>query len=82
MLAMFVQYPLLFLIDPAKKPFGFLSHYAPLRGLIAVIIDPATANGVNERAIHTIAGGVALTALWLVVILAATGYSFGRAEIR
>ncbi len=82
MMIFFFQYPLLFLLDPDRMPYGVLSHYAPMRGLLAVVIDPSTATGVNERAIHTIAGGVALTALWAVVIIGSAGVSFARSEVR
>ena len=80
--AFFVQYPLLFLLDPRKMPFGLISHYSPLRGLLAVVIDPATATGANERAIHTMAGGVVLTVVWVVIAVSLSGLLFGRAEVR
>jgi hypothetical protein len=82
MIALFVQYPLLFLIDPAKKPFGVLSHYMPLRGLIAIAVDPAGATGANERTIHTIAGGAGLVVVWLAIIVSSSGFAFSRAEVR
>ena len=82
MIAMFLQYPLLFLLDPAKKPFGVLSHYMPLRGLLAIAADPAGATGVNERTIHTMAGGAVLVVVWLAVIVSASGFAFSRAEVR
>jgi hypothetical protein len=78
----FLQYPLLFLIDPAKMPFGVISHYEPLRGLLMVISDPAHSTAVTERAIHTMAGAAVLTALWLVVIVAGSGRLFARSEVR
>ena len=82
MIALFVQYPLLFLLDPSKMPFGLVSHYSPLRGLLAIVIDPANATGVNERTIHTMAGGVALTVVWVVVSGVGSALSFARAEVR
>ncbi|MDQ1434169.1 MAG: hypothetical protein QOF59_985 [Actinomycetota bacterium] len=82
MIAMFLQYPLLFLLDPAKKPFGVLSHYMPLRGLLAIAADPAGATGVNERTIHTMAGGAVLVVVWLAVIVSSSGFAFSRAEVR
>lgn len=82
MTAFFVQYPLLFLLDPKKMPFGLISHYSPLRGLIAVVMDPARATSVNERTIHTIAGGVVLTAVWVAVMVSQSGFTFSRAEVR
>jgi hypothetical protein len=83
--AMFIfvlQFPLLSLLDPAKMPFGLISHYAPLRGLLAVVIDPTTATNTQERAIHTMAGGVVLTAVWIVGVAAGSGFVFSRAEVR
>ena len=38
MIAFFLQFVLLNLIDPTKKPFGPISHYMPLRGLLAVVL--------------------------------------------
>ena len=80
--AFFVQYPLLFLLDPVKMPFGLISHYSPLRGLLAVVVDPATATGANERAIHTMAGGVALTVSSVAILVGLSGLLFARAEVR
>jgi hypothetical protein len=82
MIAMFLQYPLLFLLDPAKKPFGVVSHYLPLRGLLAIASDPARATSVNERTIHTMAGGVVLAVIWLVIIVSSSGFVFARTEVR
>lgn len=82
MIAFYLQYPLLFILDPAKMPFGVLSHYAPLRGLIAIVVDPARVNGINERTIHTMAGGATLTIVWVVVLIAGSGFWFRRAEVR
>ena len=82
MVAFFVQYPLLFLLDPVRMPFGLISHYSPLRGLLAVVVDPATATGANERAIHTMAGGVALTVVWAAILVSQSGLVFARAEVR
>jgi ABC-2 type transport system permease protein len=81
-IALFLQYPLLFMINPARKPFGFVSHYMPLRGLLAIVVDPARAEGFNERTIHTMAGGLTLTLVWVVVILVVSGRIFSRAEVR
>jgi hypothetical protein len=78
----FVQYPLLFLLDPKRMPFGLISHYSPLRGLLAIAVDPLHATGPNERAIHTMAGGAVLTAIWVVVAVSASGSLFSRAEVR
>jgi hypothetical protein len=80
--AFFVQYPLLFLLDPVKMPFGLISHYSPLRGLLAVVVDPATATGANERAIHTMAGGVVLTVSSAAILVGLSGLLFARAEVR
>ncbi len=82
MIAFYLQYPLLFILNPAKMPFGVLSHYAPLRGLIAIVVDPARVNGINERTIHTMAGGATLTIVWVVVLIAGSGFWFSRTEVR
>ncbi len=82
MIAMFLQFPLLSLLNPAKKPFGVVSHYLPLRGLLAIVSDPARATSVNERTIHTIAGGTVLAVVWLVIIITSSGYVFARTEVR
>ena len=80
MIAFFLQFPLLGLIDPDKAPWGPISHYAPLRGLLAVLVDPSS--GSDTSGIHTMAGGVALTAVWIVVIVGGAGLFFSRAEVR
>jgi ABC-2 type transport system permease protein len=81
--AFFLQYPLLFLIDPEGKPLGFLSKYMPLRGLLVAIVDPASVSeGGDDLGIRTLAAGVVMTAVWIFVILAASGRLFSRAEIR
>jgi hypothetical protein len=82
MIAFYLQYPLLFLLDPKKMPFGLISHYLPLRGLLAVLIDPVGVTGTNERTIHTIAGGVVLTLVWIVILAGGSGFAFSRAEVR
>jgi ABC-2 type transport system permease protein len=83
MIAFFLQFILLSLIDPAKKPFGPVSHYMPLRGLLAVVVKhPLHSESVQERAIHTMAGGVTLTAVWIVVIVGGAGLWFARSEVR
>ena len=81
--AFFLQYPLLFLIDPEGKPLGFLSKYMPLRGLLVAIVDPASVSeGGDDLGIRTLAAGVVMTAVWIFVILAGSGRLFSRAEIR
>jgi ABC-2 type transport system permease protein len=82
MTVFFLQFPLLSLLNPTKMPWGLISHYAPLRGLLAIVINPTTSDGVQDRAVHTIAGGVVLTAVWIVVLVAASGLQFARAEVR
>ena len=57
-------------------------HSVPLAGLLAVVVDPATATGANERAIHTMAGGVVLTAVWVAIVVSQSGLLFARAEVR
>ncbi len=78
MTAFFVQYPLLFLLDPKKMPFGLISHYAPVRGML-VVIDPT---GLADAAVHTLAGGTTLVVVWLVLIVVGSGAVFARAEVR
>jgi len=83
MFAFFLQFVFLNLINPAKGPFRFVSHYAPVRGLLAAIVKHTTDNGgVQERAIHTTAGGVVLTLVWVAVIVLGSGALFARAEVR
>jgi hypothetical protein len=78
----FVQFPLLFLIDPTSKPFGFLSHYNPLRALLTVISDPKRTNPIFENGIRTMAGGLTLTVVWVLVLVALSNVIFARAEVR
>jgi hypothetical protein len=78
----FVQFPLLFLIQPTSKPFGFISQYNPLRALLAVISDPKRADAIFEKGIRTMAGGVTLTLIWVLVLLALSNVIFARAEVR
>ncbi len=78
----FVQFPLLFLIAPSSKPFGFISQYNPLRALLTVISDPRRANPLFDKGIRTMAGGVTLTAIWVAALLAVSGVIFARAEVR
>lgn len=81
-IAFFLQYPLLFLVHPRSEPFGPLSHYAPVRGLLAVVVDPSGENAVGDGAIRTLAGGVVLATLWSAVIVFGSGQFFARAEVR
>jgi hypothetical protein len=81
-IAFFVQFPLLFLISPSSKPFGLLSHYNPLRGLLAVITDPRGANPMFENGLRTMAGGVTLMTIWLVALVVLSGMIFARSEVR
>jgi hypothetical protein len=78
----FVQFPLLFLIQPTSKPFGFISQYNPLRALLAVISDPKRADAIFEKGIRTMAGGVTLTVIWVLVLVALSNVIFARAEVR
>ena len=78
----FIQFPMLGLLRPRKMPFGLVSHYAPLRGLLAIIANPVTLNNNRDGSIHTTAGGVVLTAIWVVLIVGVAGRIFSRAEVR
>jgi hypothetical protein len=81
--AFFLQFVLLNLINPTKGPFAPISHYAPVRGLLAAIVKHTTDNGGGqERAIHTTAGGVVLTIVWVAVVVLGSGVLFARAEVR
>ena len=82
MAVFFLQFILLNLISPAQKPFGVISHYAPLRGLVAVIVTNPDGQDVQARAIHTIAGGLTLTFVWLAIAVAGAGAWFARSEVR
>jgi hypothetical protein len=78
----FLQFVLIGLINPTQKPFGVISHYAPLRALVALIVHHPQAQDVDERVIHTLAGASVLTALWVAIIVAAAGAWFARSEVR
>jgi len=81
-IAFILQFVLLNLINPNKGTFAPISHYAPIRGLIATLVRHTSAENVQERAIHTIAGGVTLTAVWVVIIVGGVGILFARSEVR
>jgi hypothetical protein len=81
-IAFVLQFVLLNLIDPNKGTFAPISHYAPIRGLIATLVRHTAAENVQERAVHTIAGGVTLTAVWVVIIVGGVGILFARSEVR
>jgi hypothetical protein len=82
MAVFFLQFVLVGLINPTKKPFGFISHYAPLRALVALIVHHPQAQDVDERVIHTLAGATVLTLLWVAIVIAASGAWFARSEVR
>jgi hypothetical protein len=77
-----VQYPFLF-VNPNKGVFGFLSHYAPLRGLLimATTPDPESLSRLFEP-IRTIGAGVVLTLFWMVGLALLSGVIFERSEVR
>ncbi len=81
-IAFILQFVLLNLINPNKGTFAPISHYAPIRGLVATLIRHTSAENVQDRAIHTIAGGVTLTAVWVVIIVGGVGILFARSEVR
>ena len=81
--AFFVQYPFILIVKPHAAVFGPLSHYAPMRGLLTVAIDPTTNRDSNvDLLIHTSAGAIAFTCIWVVVLLAVSGAVFSRSEVR
>jgi hypothetical protein len=77
-----VQYPFLF-VDPKKGVFGFLSHYAPLRGLLimATTPNPDSLSRLFEP-IRTVGAGVLLTLVWMLALALLSGVVFERAEVR
>ena len=77
----FLQYPLLFLIDPESQPFGFVSRFEPLRSLLVLLVSPAR-SAVTGGGIRTTAGALFVTAVWVVVIVGLAGQVFARAEVR
>jgi hypothetical protein len=78
----FVQYPLLY-VDSHKGVLGFISHYAPLRGLLVMAANPSpdSLSRVFEP-IHTVAGGVALALAWMLGLTLLAGAVFDRSEVR
>jgi hypothetical protein len=82
-IAFFLQYPLLFIISPEHETFGFVSKYMPLRSLLTVLVDPSREEtALFDNGIRTVAGGVAVTAVWIVALMAVSGRLFARAEVR
>ena len=81
-IAFILQFVLLNLINPNRGTFAPISRYAPIRGLIATLVKHTDGSSVQERAIHTIGGGVVLTAVWIVIIVGGSGILFARAEVR
>src|SRR5262249_54590046 len=82
MAVFFLQFVLVGLINPTSKPFGVISHYAPLRGLVALIVHHPQAQDPDERVIHTLAGASVLTLVWLAIVVVASGAWFARSEVR
>ncbi len=79
----FVMYPIIGIIHPDNAHFGWISRFAPLRGLLSVAIDPGgNGNGSTTILTRTSAGGIALTVVWVVVLIAASGALFSRSEVR
>lgn len=81
-IAFFLQYPLMFLINPHNSRFGFISKYMPLRGLMGIVIDPIRLDDPNLLVLHTFTAAIVLSLVWLAVILLVSGRVFARAEIR
>jgi hypothetical protein len=76
-----IQFPLIGIISPDNKVFGPVSKYAPVRGLLAMIHNPRL-DGDGALGITTQAAGVVLVIAWVVLLVAACGAYFGRAEVR
>lgn len=81
-IAFVAQFPLLPVLSPTSEPFGFVSHYAPLRALLAVVADPAGDHAVFDAGIRTMAGGVTLSLAWTAAAVLVAGAVFSRAEVR
>jgi hypothetical protein len=79
----FVMYPVIGIVRPDTAVFGPLSRFAPLRGLLSVAVDPrGKGNEGVELLTRTSAGGIALTLVWVAVLIAASGGLFARSEVR
>jgi hypothetical protein len=83
--AFFVQYPFILIVHPHTPIFGVVSHYAPMRGLLTVAIDPRHNGGPDSNVdliIHTSAGAITFTVVWMVALGMASGMIFSRSEVR
>ena len=78
-----VQVPLLFMIDPTRGLFRWVSHYSPMRGLM-VLATPISHDTQDEflKAVHTHPGAATLVAFWTVLLVAISGILFARSEVR
>jgi ABC-type transport system involved in multi-copper enzyme maturation permease subunit len=77
------QVPLMFMINPQRGPFHWLSHYSPMRALM-VLATPITRDSGDEFlvAIRTHQAAAVLVVVWTVVLLGISGLVFSRAEVR
>lgn len=78
----FVQLPLISTVSPEHGVLGFVSHFAPLRGLLAFVLPPNQGGSAADAAIRTPGAGAVLSLAWLVGLVVVCGLAFERAEIR
>jgi hypothetical protein len=78
----FVMYPFIGIVHSSAPVFGLASRYAPIRGLLSVAFGPPNGGNDVDLLTRTGAGGIALTVVWVVVLVAASGGVFSRSEVR
>ena len=80
--AFFVQFPLIAAVSPTARVFGPISRFAPMRGLLAIVVDPRFADNHTAGDIRTNAGAIVFTLAWIVILVVGSGLIFSRAEVR
>jgi hypothetical protein len=80
--AFFVMYPFIGIVRSNAPVFGLLSRYAPIRGLLSVAFGAPKGGNDVDVLTRTSAGGIALTVVWIIVIVAGSGMIFSRSEVR
>ena len=76
--AFLAQFPVIHL-DQHTPFFGPIAKYAPFRGLLAITSDVHSSTDIGIR---TNAGAIVFTLIWVVILVAASGAVFSRAEVR
>ena len=76
--AFLVQFPIIH-IGEHTPFFGPIARIAPFRGLLAITTD---IHNNTDIGIRTNAGAIVFTLIWVVILLAASGAVFSRAEVR